>query len=59
MDKTLNKISCDDKQLRMLIEEMVGYCLFRRNELGKCFILTGSGANGKSTLLDVIKRLIG
>ena len=59
MDKTLNKISCDDKQLRMLIEEMIGYILFRRNELGKCFILTGSGANGKSTLLDVIKRLIG
>lgn len=59
MDKTLDKICCNDKQLRMLIEEMIGYTLFRRNELGKCFILTGSGANGKSTLLDVIKRLIG
>lgn len=59
MDKTLNKICCNDNQLRMLIEEMIGYTLFRRNELGKCFILTGSGANGKSTLLDVIKRLIG
>lgn len=59
MDKTLNKICCNDKQLRSLVEEMVGYCLFRRNELGKCFILTGHGANGKSTLLDVIKRLIG
>lgn len=59
MDKTLNKICCNDNKLRMLIEEMIGYTLFRRNELGKCFILTGSGANGKSTLLDVIKRLIG
>jgi len=59
MDKTLNKICCNDKQLRLLIEEMIGYILFRRNELGKCFILTGHGANGKSTLLDVIKRLIG
>lgn len=59
MDKTLNKISCNDKQLRMLIEEMIGYIIFRRNEMGKAFILTGSGANGKSTLLDVIKRLIG
>lgn len=59
MDKTLNKICCNDKQLRLLIEEMIGYCLFRRNELGKCFILTGHGSNGKSTLLDVIKRLLG
>lgn len=59
MDKTLNKICCNDMQLRLLIEEMIGYTLFRRNELGKCFILTGQGSNGKSTLLDVIKRLVG
>lgn len=59
MDKTLNKICCNDKALRSLIEEMIGYCLFRRNELGKCFILTGKGSNGKSTLLDVMKKLIG
>jgi len=59
MDKTLNKICCNDKQLRLLIEEMIGYILFRRNELGKCFILTGGGKNGKSTLLDIIKELIG
>lgn len=59
MDKTLDKICCNDKNLRLLIEEMVGYLFFRRNELGKCFILTGKGSNGKSTLLDVIKRMIG
>lgn len=59
MDRTLNKICCNDKQLRMLIEEIIGYIIFRRNEIGKAFILIGSGANGKSTLLDVIKRLIG
>lgn len=59
MDKTLNKICCNDKKLRLLIEEMIGYTLFRRNELGKCFILTGDGSNGKSTLLDIMKVLIG
>lgn len=58
-DLTLNKIACDDVQLRALLEEMIGYTLLRRNELGKCFILTGSGSNGKSTLLDVIKKLLG
>lgn len=59
MDNTLNKICYNDKELRLLIEEMVGYCLFRRNELGKCFILTGKGSNGKSTLLKVIKQIVG
>lgn len=59
LDKTLDKICCNDKSLRLLIEEMIGYTLFRRNELGKAFILTGQGANGKSTLLEVITELIG
>ena len=59
MDKTLNKITCNDEQLRMLLEEMIGYTLLRRNELGKTFILIGQGSNGKSTLLDVIKHFLG
>ncbi|GMG96832.1 phage/plasmid primase, P4 family [Tepidimicrobium xylanilyticum] len=59
MDKTLDKIACYDKQLRMLLEEMVGYTLLRRNELGKTFILIGQGSNGKSTLLDIIKHFLG
>lgn len=59
LDKTLNKICCNDKNLRKVIEEMIGYTLLRRNELGKSFILTGDGANGKSTLLDLIYELLG
>lgn len=59
MDNTLDKICCYDKELRNLIEEMIGYCLFRRNSFEKAFILTGNGANGKSTLLEIIERMIG
>ena len=59
VDKTLNKICCNDNNLRLLLEEMVGYTLFRRNELGVCFILTGDGKNGKSTFLYMIKQLLG
>lgn len=55
VDKTLNKICCQDPELRMLLEETVGYFLLRRNELGKFFILTGSGSNGKSTFIDMLK----
>lgn len=58
-DQTLNKISCGDKEVRALLEEMIGYLLFRRNELRKAFILTGTGQNGKSTLLDMIKHFLG
>lgn len=58
-DKTISKIACQDDQIRMLLEEMVGYCLFRRNELGKAFILTGSGSNGKSTFLNMLKTMLG
>jgi putative DNA primase/helicase len=59
VDKTLNKIACGDNDLRLLLEEMIGYIMLRRNELGKAFILTGSGSNGKSTLIDMIKHFLG
>lgn len=59
LDKTLSKICCNDKKLRYVIEEMIGYTLLRRNELGKSFILTGDGSNGKSTLLGLINELLG
>ncbi len=58
-DKTLDKIACDDPNIRALLEEAAGFCLFRRNELGKAFILTGTGSNGKSTYLNMLKHLLG
>ena len=58
-DKTLNKISVNDKQLRLILEEIFGYVLFRRNELGKAFILTGDGSNGKSSYLKIVRKLVG
>lgn len=59
VDSVLNNISCNDTDIRALLEEMVGYTMYRRNELGKAFILTGSGKNGKSTFLTMIKRMLG
>lgn len=58
-DEVMDNISCHDKETRSLLEEMIGYCMFRRNELGKAFILTGSGSNGKSTFLNMLKTMIG
>lgn len=59
VDKTLDKISCGDKDLRSLIEEMIGYCLIQTAKFQKAFILYGDGSNGKSTLLDMMITLLG
>ena len=58
-DKTLNKIACEDSQVRALFEEYIGYNFYRRNELGKAFIFTGDKANGKSTFLNVMNSILG
>jgi len=58
-DKTLDKIACNDPNIRALLEEAAGFCMFRRNELGKAFILTGTGSNGKSTYLNMLKHMLG
>ena len=58
-DKTLNKLACQDKAVRSLLEECIGYCFYRRSELRKSFILTGEKENGKSTFLAMVNQLLG
>ena len=59
VDKTLDKLSCGDQQIRTLIEECIGYCFYRDSKLGKCFILTGEKNNGKSTFIFMLNNLLG
>ena len=61
LDHTLDKIACGKQEIRELLEEMIGSCFYRSNTVGGSgsFILTGEGANGKSTLLDALKYLMG
>ena len=58
-DKTLDKIAVEDKKIRMLLEEILGYVLFRRNEFAAMFILTGDGSNGKSSFLKMLRKFVG
>ncbi len=58
-DRTLDKISCGDEQVRAVLEECIGYGMFRRNELSKAFMLTGDKSNGKSTFLEVLQAIYG
>lgn len=58
-DGVLDALACGDAQVRSLLEEAIGYCFFRWNELGKAFILLGDRANGKSTFLAMVQELLG
>lgn len=59
VDKTFNKIACNDKSIRALLEESIGYSFYRRNEMSKSFFLTGQGSNGKSTFIDILNNVVG
>ena len=60
-DEVLNNITCGDAEIRSLLEEMIGACMYRSNQIagGKAFVLTGTGANGKSTFLNMLKTMLG
>ena len=58
-DKSLDKLACNDNSIRMLLEECIGYCFYRRSELRKAFILVGEKENGKSTFLAMLDQLFG
>lgn len=59
LDQMLQKVFCDDTEVLNLFEEMIGACLIKHNRYQKAFMLYGSGSNGKSTVLDIIKKFLG
>ena len=58
-DHTLNKLACQDASIRALLEECIGYCFYRNNFLQKAFILIGDKANGKTTFIELLNRILG
>lgn len=60
LDQTLDRLACNDPEVRALLEEMVGSCFYRSNNLGggKAFMLSGEGRNGKSTLLKLLQATL-
>jgi putative DNA primase/helicase len=60
VDKFLDFLSMDRKDLRLVIEEMIGHILMTSRFPHKVFFLQGSsGANGKSTFLKMIGEFVG
>ena len=64
VDKFLQFISNNENSdtkndLRLVLEEMIGHCLMTKNFPHKVFLLIGNGANGKSTLMNVLFNMFG
>ena len=59
VDHIIDKVFCHDAELVTLFHEMLGSCLIKHNKYQKAFIMVGSGSNGKSTIIDMIKSWIG
>lgn len=59
VDDFLNFICCDRKDMRIVVEEILGHILLVNKFPHKIFFLTGSGANGKSTFVEMITKFTG
>lgn len=49
----------DNQEDEVLVKEILGYCFYRALPFQKFFLFVGSGANGKSTLLNVFEHVLG
>jgi len=54
----LREVTGSEEDARAL-EEILGYCLYRRYPYHKALALVGEGANGKSTFLALVKEFLG
>jgi len=59
VDDFINFICCNRKDMRIVLEEILGHILLVNKFPHKIFFLTGSGANGKSTFVEMITKFTG
>lgn len=59
VDEFLDFVCCGRKDMRIVIEEILGHILLINRFPHKIFFLTGSGANGKSTFVEMITKFTG
>ena len=60
-DKFLNLVATNDQTKALLIQEYIGYILSGCNyeRFNKILILDGGGANGKTSLINLVQHLVG
>lgn len=55
----IQDISDDNIDIENLLYQMIGYTLYSNNKFGVAFYLYSNGSNGKSSLMHIIKGLVG
>jgi putative DNA primase/helicase len=58
-EQFLHTVMQDDEEMIGFLQRLVGYCLTSSVSEQLIFFFYGSGANGKSTFLDLLKALLG
>ena len=59
VDDFIDFVCCNRKDMRIVLEEILGHILLVNKFPHKIFFLTGSGANGKSTFVEMITKWTG
>lgn len=59
VDSTFQRIAQNDEAVIANLWEMFGLALYRGHDVSRMILLQGSGANGKSTLLDMLRHMLG
>ena len=53
----INDVTAGDPRVSELLQLIPGYCLFQNSPHEKIFVLSGSGGNGKSKYLEILRQL--
>lgn len=59
VDHVLERMACGDETTLYNLYEVIGVCLYRSAEFGQCPVLLGSGSNGKSTFIKMLRAVLG
>jgi len=58
-EMVVDRVMCGDKDTKEAFQQALGYLLLRQFNLEKMVCFVGEGENGKSTILRVLKKLVG
>ena len=59
VDAVLQKMACGDADVYLNLIEVMGVCMYRSAEFGQSAVLLGTGSNGKSTYIKMLRALLG
>lgn len=59
LDEAISAWACGDPGRMANIMEAIGLCMYRGRDVTACPVLVGRGSNGKSTMLNMLRKVLG